>query len=496
MTRRPKFAASKTARDLAVEVAYLCDQEGMYANAAWSQALSGKEMDARDRRLAMEIAYGSIRRKKTLDWWIGHASTRPVDLMDPLARALLRTGVYQLLFMSRVPPHAAVSESVESAARLGHRGLASFVNAVMRKITSAEFSPEFPDPKGDPVGYLSVSLSYPEWLVQSWIGEYGVDVARAMLEAGNEAPTIVLRVNRLKIEREEFSRMLKSEGVLSEPGHLCPEALILSSPIDGVEELPGYHDGLFSVQDESSMLVGHVIGVAELVCAANGKKPGALGAESGKEDESGVAEEAIEDGHWPLIIDACAAPGGKAAHMAELAECGAKVVACDVALERVKMIEDSVARLGLPSVEAICCDARELPDIYSGKADAVLVDAPCSGLGVLGRRPDARWRRSPDDILELSELQEEILDAAARCVKPGGVLVYSTCTVGTRENRDQVQRFAVRHREFVPSPIAPYMPSAAARAFCSDDGHMIELLPGISGTDGFFISRFYRKRDI
>lgn len=476
MTRRPKFRqAASSARDLAAEVVYLCDQDGMYANAAWSQALSGKEMDPRDRRFAMEIAYGSIRRKKTLDWVIDQASTRPSRQMDPLARALLRTGAYQLMFMSRVPPHAAVSESVNSARRLGHRGLASFVNAVLRRIASPGYSPEFPDRKGNPVGFLSVSQSYPEWLVQLWIEEYGVDVAGAMLEAGNEAPTIILRANRRRTDRGGLSRLLASGGVPTEPGLYCPEALRISGAIDGVESLPGYDDGLFSVQDESSMLVAHVMGVDRL---------------------RSMGEGVVGDtppGERPLVIDTCAAPGGKATHMAELAGDRVQVVACDLSEDRVGMIEEAAARLGLASLQAVCCDARELPEVYVGKADAVLVDAPCSGLGVLSRRPDARWRKSSGDIEELSVLQAEILDAAAQCVKPGGVLVYSTCTVGSRENRVQAERFAARHKEFSPSAIGSYMPSDKSCALCSAEGHMVELLPGVSGTDGFFIARFVRE---
>ncbi|MDD4792148.1 MAG: 16S rRNA (cytosine(967)-C(5))-methyltransferase RsmB [Firmicutes bacterium] len=476
MTRRPKFRqAASSARDLAAEVVYLCDQDGMYANVAWSQALSGKEMDPRDRRFAMEIAYGSIRRKKTLDWVIDQASTRPSRQMDPLARALLRTGAYQLMFMSRVPPHAAVSESVNSARRLGHRGLASFVNAVLRRIASPGYSPEFPDRKGDPVGFLSVSQSYPEWLVRLWIDEYEMDVARTMLEAGNEAPTVVLRANRRTTDRSGLSRLLASGGVPTEPGFYCPEALRISGAIDGVESLPGYDDGLFSVQDESSMLVGHVMGVDGLCSMGEGAGgDGPLG-------------------ERPLVIDTCAAPGGKATHIAELGGDRVQVVACDLSEERVSMIQEAAARLELSSLQAVCCDARELPQAYSGKADAVLVDAPCSGFGVLSRRPDARWRKSPGDIEELSALQAEILDAAAQCVKPGGVLVYSTCTVGFRENRGQAERFAAKHEEFSPSAIGPYMPSDKARALCSADGYIVELLPGMSGTDGFFIARFVRE---
>lgn len=470
MTRRPDFRrASASGRDLATEIVYTCDQDGAFAHAAWSRALSGRNHDPRERRLGMELAFGSIRRKKTLDWCIAKAAGRSVQDVDPLARSVLRIGAYQLLFMSRIPTHAAVSEAVESARRLGHSGMAGFVNAVLRRIASPQFDPGFPDPVGEPVRSLAVTMSYPEWLVESWIGEFGPETAKRMLEAGNEAPSVVLRANTLRVSRDELAERLGSaartgadldagvnEGVATQPGLYAPEAVRIVGPLESVESLPGFAEGLFSVQDESSMLVAHVLG-----------RPS-------------------------VVIDACAAPGGKATHIAELAHDESRVVACDVSARRVALIRESAQRLGLRSVEAIECDARELPAEWAGKADAVLVDAPCSGLGVLARRADARWRKEPADVVQLARLQSEILSAATACVAPGGVLVYSTCTVGRAENADQAEAFLRKHPDFRPSPLAPHMPSDAARALCDGDSHMLQLLPGISGTDGFFIARFVR----
>ncbi|MBP7784515.1 MAG: 16S rRNA (cytosine(967)-C(5))-methyltransferase RsmB [Firmicutes bacterium] len=487
MTKRPDFRqASASGRDLATEIVYTCDQDGAFAHAAWSRALSGRNLEPRERRLAMELAFGSIRRKNTLDWCMAKAAGRSVQDIDPLARSLLRIGAYQLLFMSRIPAHAAVSEAVESARRLGHRGMVGFINAVLRRIALPRFDPGFPDPVDEPVKSLAVTLSYPEWLVESWIGEFGPEVATRMLEAGNEAPSVVLRANTLRASRDELAEKLcgatredadgnaggggseggnadananayANAGTATQPGLYAPEALRIIGPLESVESLPGFAEGLFSVQDESSMLVAHVLGRPR------------------------------------LVIDACAAPGGKATHIAELARDEARVVACDVSARRVALIRESARRLGLRSVEAIERDARELPAEWAGKADAVLVDAPCTGLGVLARRADARWRKEPGDVARLTRLQAEILSAAAACVAPGGVLVYSTCTVGRAENADQAETFLQNHPDFRPSPLAPHMPSDAARGLCDGDSYMLQLLPGISGTDGFFIARFVRR---
>ena len=455
MTKHPNFRrASASGRDLAVEIVYACDQDGAFAHAAWSRALSGRSVDPRERRLGMELAFGSIRRKETLDWCIAKGAGRSVQDIDPLARSLLRIGAYQLLFMSRIPTHAAVSEAVESARRLGHSGMAGFVNAVLRRIASPRFDPGFPDPAAEPVRSLAVTLSYPEWLVESWIGEFGPEAAKRMLEAGNDAPAVVLRANTLRVSRDELAERLG--GVATQPGLYAPEALRIAGPIESVESLPGFAEGLFSVQDESSMLVAHVMGRPR------------------------------------LAIDACAAPGGKATHIAELAQDESRVVACDISTHRVEMVRESARRLGLRSVKAVQCDARELPARWAGKADAVLVDAPCTGLGVLARRADARWRKEPGDVAQLARLQAEIMTAAAACVAPGGVFVYSTCTVGRAENADQAEAFLQNHPDFRPSPLAPHMPSGAAKALCDGDSHILQLLPGISGTDGFFIARFER----
>ena len=501
-----RFRRSRpTGRDLAVFVDYLCGHEGMKSDDAWLRALQRRELDPRERRLAMEIAYGSMRRRRTLDWCIERAAGRPVGKIDPVALSILRTAAYQLLFMSRVPAYSAVSEAVESARNLTHKGIASFVNAVLRRISAPDFDPAYPDPECDPVGYLEISQSYPRWIVEEWVQRFGFDTAQRMLEAGNRQPQVVLRVNAARTTVDELEAQLQREGFACSRGRYVPEVLYIESGIESVESLPGYSEGLFAVQDESSMLVAYAMGAA--VAAAAGATattaPAAPAAPAAEGDAEGHAEAPVaacrrENGRPLLFVDACSAPGGKATHMATLGGDCVRVEAYDVSARRLESVRDSVKRLRLTNVTAYQLDARNLPQRHVGDVDALLVDAPCSGLGVLARRPDARWRQTPENRSELVRLQAEILDAAAKCVAPGGTLIYSTCTVSEPENEGQVEKFIAQHPEFEPAPLAPLMPTESARSLVGDGpgGWRVQLIPGVHGVDGFFIARMRRVPNI
>ncbi len=455
---------------MAIHVDYLCDARGMQSDAAWAQALerAGKFMDGRERRLGMEIAYGCVRRRRTLDWCISAAAGRSVERIDPLALSILRTAAYQLMFMSRVPAHSGVSEAVDAAKRFTHAGIAAFVNAVLRRISAQGFNPRYPDAEADPVMHLAVALSYPEWIVEEWVARFGNSVAKSMLEAGNQQPSVVLRANTARIGADGLQVMLAAAGVACERGTYAPEALRIESSIDSVESLPGYGEGLFAVQDESSMLVAYAMGMGQ----------GAAGA-----DDTGTVR---------LAVDACAAPGGKATHMATLGGPSWTVEAYDVSARRLKLVHDGARRLGLANLNADVLDARRLPELHHANVDALLIDAPCTGLGVLARRPDARWRQTPEGRDGLVRVQEQILDAAAECIAPGGALVYSSCTVSLDENENQLERFLTRHPEYVPDALAPFMPTQSSRSMAGG-GWMMQMLPGLHGVDGFFIARLVRR---
>lgn len=452
----------------------------MQSDAAWARALAsasaGQPVDGRERRLGMEIGYGCIRRRRTLDWCISAAAGRPVERIDPAALCILRTAVYQLMFMTRLPVHSIVSEAVDAAKRFAHSGIASFVNAVLRRISALGFDPRYPDPATDTEMHLAVTLSYPEWIVREWVARFGRDVARAMLEAGNEQPAVVLRANTARTSAGELQAMLAEAGVVCSRGTYAPEALRIESSIESVESLPGYSEGLFAVQDESSMLVAY-----------------AAGMERGAEDETEAgAVPAAGSAGGRLAVDACAAPGGKATHMAALGGPGWRVAAHDISARRLELVNDSSRRLGLGNITTRALDAKRLPELYSANVHVMVIDAPCTGLGVLARRPDARWRQTPESRAQLTALQEQILDAAAGCVASGGTLVYSSCTVSIDENENQIERFLARHPEYSPDALAPFMPTQRARSMAGE-GCMVQMLPGIHGVDGFFIARLVRK---
>lgn len=447
------------AREVALLALRDVDEGQAYAGLALDRALKGRSLSRRDRALATELVYGASRRRNTLDWAIAQASTRPVDKMSPWVRADLRLAAYQLLFLDRIPPSAAVNEAVELAKRYGHAGLAGFVNGVLRGLLRKKAGLRYPDPAKDPVGYLALRHSHPDWLVKRWLARYGFAATESLLRANNENPPLVLRPNRLKTDREGLLRALEAEGAATEPARLVPEAVVLREG-PAFEDLKSFRDGLFSVQDEGSILVGQVLR----------PRPG------------------------DTVLDACAAPGGKSTHLAELMDNQGRVVAVDPHDHKLKLIEDNARRLGTSIVTPQLGDARDVGRAMAGQADAVLVDAPCSGLGVLRRRPDARWRKSPEQVEELHRLQVEILEGAAAALCPGGTLVYSTCTMEPEENQGTLQAFLDRHPEFRPESLRPYLPAALAGEPGVEQG-WLQLLPHVHGTDGFFIARLIRGAD-
>jgi len=453
---RPGAAGLASAREVALLALRDVDEGEAYAGLALDRALKRHPLPRRDRGLATELVYGASRRRNTLDWAIRQASTRPLDKMSPWVRADLRLAAYQLLFLDRIPPSAAVNEAVELAKKYGHAGLAGFVNGVLRGFLRKKDGLSYPDPAKDPVGYLSLRHSHPEWLVKRWLDRYGFEATEALLRVDNENPPLVLRPNRLKTDREGLVKALEAEGAVTEPARLTSEAVVLKEG-PAFEDLKSFGDGLFSVQDEGSILVGQALR----------PRPG------------------------DTVLDACAAPGGKSTHLAELMDNKGLVVAVDPHDHKLNLIRDNARRLGTDIVTPQLGDAREVGRAMAEKAEAVLVDAPCSGLGVLRRRPDARWRKSAEQIQELHRLQLEILEGAAAAVRPGGVLVYSTCTMEPEENQGTVEVFLARHPEFHPESLRSYLPAVLADEPGVEQG-WVQLLPHVHGTDGFFIARLGR----
>jgi len=440
------------AREVALKILNAVYIEEAYANVALAKAFRRADLSEQDRRFVTEMVYGAVKAGATLDWMLRQYVNRPLAKIPPVICNILRLGLYQIFFMDKVPASAACNQAVELAKTYGHPGTVKFVNAVLRSAVREPAKAAFPEGKGNATKNLALVCQHPEWLVKRWIKEFGYDAAVALCEFDNTNATLSLRTNTLKTDRPALLQRLAAEGAVAEPSAWTPEGIVCTDhpALDHMESL---QEGLFQIQDESSMLVAHVLD----------PQPG------------------------EFIIDACSAPGGKTTHMAALMKNQGRILAGDIYEHKLQRIEENAARLGIDIIEARLLDATTIGELYPKQADRVLVDAPCSGLGVLRRKPDARWKNKAELLETLPPLQSAILASAAKAVKPGGVLVYSTCTIAREENEAVVEAFLQAHAEFELENTGGYLPLHKREAA------MLQLLPQNDGTDGFFIVRMKRK---
>ncbi len=445
------------ARDIALQALLQIETQQTHATEALERALSNRPVEKRERALATELVYGVCRRLNTLDHVLGRFSRNPVSALDPAVRNTLRLALYQVMF-TRIPARAAVNEAVEAVKRRNKRA-SGFVNGVLRALLRSGPLVPVTHEMADRTKALSIEYSHPGWLVERWVGRYGEAAARAIMDYNNRTPALVVRANTLRTTPEALMERLRSEGVDVSPGRYFAEALMIRG-VDSLQALASFREGLFTVQDESSMTAAH----------------------------------ALNPQPRHLVIDMAAAPGGKTTHIAELMGCQGRVVAIDVSEDRLGLVSENCRRLGLECVETIAGDAVEVVRRFAGQADRVLLDAPCSGLGTLNRRADARWRKSEQGIAEITEVQTRLLDGAVSCLAPGGILVYSTCTTEPEENQDMIASFLKRHPEMEPDDLTPFIPSALAAGGAGSSGHL-QFLPHIHGVNGFFVARIKLKRD-
>ena len=440
--------------------------QGAYADAALDKVLRGATLSAVDRRLVTELVYGSVRRQRSLDALIDQLAQKTANQQPPDLRTVLHLGLYQLRYQERIPASAAVNTTVQLAKENGFPGLAGFVNGLLRQYSrlgskkqddGAESSvhPVTDSLKlpADPVERLGILHSYPNWIVQLWLEQLGMAETEQLCEWMNQSPVIDLRVNRLRTDIEEVETALGLAGILVRRVPHLPEALRLIGSTGPIQQLPGFDKGWWTVQDSSAQLVTHLL--------------------NPQPDE--------------IVIDACAAPGGKTTHIAELMGDQGTVWACDQAASRLRKLQENTKRLQLQSIQICAGDSRNLPQ-FKGSADRVLLDVPCSGLGTLHRHADARWRQTPDSVHELSALQKELLQQTATWVKPGGILVYATCTLHPLENEAVIQSFLNHHSDWSIEPPV----NAPPAAFATPQG-WVKLWPHRHQMDGFFMVRLKRS---
>jgi 16S rRNA (cytosine967-C5)-methyltransferase len=434
------------ARALAIEILARVEATDAYLNVVLDHQLSGQPLDdPRDAGFATELCYGTTRRRLTLDHAIRGFSQRRLEQLEDRVLAALRIGAYQIFYL-RVPARAAVSETVEALKDLGLERAAGFVNAILRRLADLPGLPL--PPEADLVAHLSIRESHPEWLVSRWIRQFGRERAEAMLVADNQAPPVVVRANSARIAREALLGELREAGIAAEPTRFSPQGIVLPS-VGRVEDVYGYAEGLWQVQDEAAQLVGHFA--------------------------------AVPDG--ARVMDVCAAPGGKACQLAERHP----VLAVDLHAPKLRKIVSEAKRLGVEGrLEVLEHDATQPLPEGLGEFHVVLVDAPCTGLGTLRRHPELRYRRREQDIHQLSGLQRNILSASSEQVPPGGLLVYAVCSTDSEEGADQVEMFLRSHPDFTAEP--PPMPGVELPMWQA----YLRTLPGPEGLDGFFAARLRR----
>ena len=428
--------------------ALMAVDRGAWSDLTLSSAIRKAGLDPRDAAFSTALCAGVLQNRALLDYQIAAYSSLRLNKISPFVLNVLRTAAYQIMFMDRVPHAAAVNTAVAMIRRSANPKAAGFANAVLRRISEHAEDLRLPVAR-DRVQYLSVKYSHPAWLVKYFLKCLGSE-AEAALAANNVPPPVTARVNTLKATREEAVRTLEAEGVTVRVHAFLPDALVLSHS-GAIETLTAFQNGLIAIQDAAS----------QLDVLALGPQPG------------------------EQILDMCAAPGGKTFAMAARMENRGGITACDIYEQRLGLIEKDAARLGAHIVETKLSDGTVAEPAFAGRFDRVLVDAPCSGMGVIRRKPEIRYK-DPADTAKLPAVQRAILENAARALKTGGIMVYSTCSVLEEENESVVQGFLARHEDFVPAAFT--LPGGID----APEG-MATLWPHTHGTDGFFISKLMKR---
>ena len=437
------------ARETALEVLMQVDKANAWSDGSLKRTIAKNKLDSRDAALATRLSYGVIQNKLLLDYYISCYCTQKAEKLESVIRNILRIGGYQILFMDKIPHHAAVNEAVEMTRRAGRPKAAGMVNAVLRKfVVNWMNMPALPG--GTTADYLSVRYSHPKWLVKRLMDLLGPEEAEDYLRMNNEVVPTTIQTNLLKTTPEALEKELRASGATVEQHPWLPGCFEVSATGD-LESLPAFTEGRFMVQDTAARLVA-VIAAPEQ--NAN-------------------------------VLDMCAAPGGKSFALAIDMQDKGQIVACDVHAHKLQLVEKGAQRLGITSIRVAQADGRQHHAAWQQSADLVVADVPCSGLGIIRTKPDIRYK-DPKELAQLPEIQKAILENAATYVRPGGTLIYSTCTVLPEENELVTEEFLAKHIDFELEKFSLPLPIGTCK------GHLT-LWPQRFGTDGFYICRMRRK---
>jgi len=446
------------ARALAVKILVRCERSDAYLDKIIDFEMRNSDLNDLDKALLNEISHGVIRWLRRIDWFLNGFYRGQYEKCLSDVKNTMRVGLYQILFLDRIPYSAAVNEAVEFIKRIRNEKHAGVVNGLLRTIIRTLDNLVWPTRDIDEVNYLGIIQSHPNWLVRRWIQRFGFDEAEKLCAANNRRPNLTLRVNKNKISVQELAEYLKEKNIPFRQGEYLDYFLHIKM-MSKIFEDDFFKQGNFNVQDESAGLMCHL----------------------------------LDPQPNDLILDVCAAPGGKSSHIAEIIKDKGKIIAVDKYSSKVDIMKRNFERLQLKNITILHDDIQDpktnlLKEKLINKADKVLVDAPCSGLGVITKKPDIKWKRDSSDIMKLQKIQLEILDKAANYVKEGGILVYSTCTIEKEENSDVIEKFLEQHSEFEIDNANQFVKIDIV----TNEG-FIETLPHIHNIDGSFGARLIRK---
>ena len=443
----------KNVREAVLELLETIEKNQAYSNLLLNKTIEKSQIDSKDIGLLTEVVYGTLQRRMTLDYYL-EPFIKDQKKLESWVPHLLRLTLYQMVYLDRVPDRAAIYEAVEIAKKRGHKGISSMVNGIFRNIQRSGLRKL--DEISDPIKRLAIETSHPVWLVKRWVNQLGYDQTKAMCEINITAPLQTARVNVTKSSRDECLALLEQEGFQVEKSVIVPEAIKCLK--GNLASSKAFKEGLLTIQDESSMLVAHALDV--------------------------LPNE--------LILDACAAPGGKSTHLAEQLNNTGKVISLDLHEHKVKLIQANANRLGLTNIETEALDSRKVQERFANETfDRILLDAPCSGFGVMRRKPDMKYTKTAEDIERIQTIQTNLLAAVAPLLKKGGILVYSTCTIDKEENVGIVEAFLQDHGDFSGDETLVNRMPDSVKPLIND--FSLQILPQDFGSDGFYIACLRKK---
>lgn len=447
---------TKNVRNAALDVLIKISKQQAYSHLLLNETVMKKQLSDRDVPLLTEMVYGTLQYQRKLDFILEAFSKKSLDKMEHWVLILLRLSVYQMVYLDRVPDHAVLNEAVTIAEKRGHKGISGMVNGILRAIQREGL----PDTVAiEPLSRrIAIETSHPDWMIERWTRQYGEEMARRIAEGNLSYPITSARVNTLVNSQDDLLNEWTEQGLTCEKGPWLDESIRVSKGV--ISKTAAFKEGRCSIQDEGSMLV------TQLLNPMPGER----------------------------VLDACAAPGGKSTHIAERMKDQGELISLDIHQHKMKLIDAQAERLGIGMIQAQVTDAREVADVYDEASfDRILVDAPCSGLGVIQRKPDLKWSKSEEDIDRLIVIQKAILDSVWPLLKPGGIMIYSTCSVDKEENENQVKAFLGRHQDASIEPEFNKRLPEAIRTSSMINETGIQLIPAEFGTDGFYMTAILKQ---